>query len=232
MNIFYSVMGFAAQQSDKLSRQRVNFIPLNWLLIVAGPLLGLSAVVGSNDSTHLIWAVPLLVVVCLCAALLLLSWFLRNIVFQKQKDAPAPDSAIGGVPFEGKLVFTGKLRLQEKVARRFLAMPAQLVTLENGALAFVSNIDASSRMYGVVTKVRSGTWLSIPREGTLQMENGLFYYGFAGCPALRLKYQEELDGSKATAILAFDSAAQCQAACVLLSTGEAPQTSINPAFSS
>ena len=104
MNFFYWVMGWVAQQSDKMSRQSVNFIPMNWLLIVAGPLLGMALVFSSKDTRHYLWAVPLAVVVCLFAALLLVSWFLRNVIFQKQAGAPT----LGGAPvkpFSGPLVF-------------------------------------------------------------------------------------------------------------------------------
>lgn len=235
MKFFYGVLGFVAQQSDKMSRQSVNMIPFNWLCIVAGPLLGAAFVFGSNDTAHLFWAVPLAVVACVFAALLLVSWFLRNVIFQKQTSVGAPGNSIGGAPgapFEGALIYTGKLRLQEKVARRFLAVPARLVTLENGARAFASNIDASSRMYGVVTKARTGTWLSIPRAGTLQVEDGQFYHGFAGRPALRLRYVDEMDGSKASAIVAFDSAQQREAARGALGARAADSGGLNPAFSS
>ena len=235
MNIFYSLMGWVAQQSDAMSRQSVNLIPLNWLVICAGPLVGLGAIFSSNDGAHLLWAVPLALALCLAAFLLLLSWFLRNVIFQKQPHALATNGSIGGAPAEPvevSLVFTGKLRLQEKVARRFLAVPARLVTLENGARAFASNIDASSRTYGIVTKARTGTWLSIPREDSLQVENGLFYHGFAGRPALRLRYVDELDGSTNNVVIAFESSEQCESARALLGARGDEQTAFHPAFSS
>ncbi len=233
MNLLYSVLGAVAVASDKMSRFRVNFIPSNWGIIAVSGFFGifsLYALFADKDISGLYFGLPVLIIALLFITCLLT----RNTIFQPRAAAGATVSAGAGQaePFAGAATFAGKLHLQEKVARRFTAVPAQIITLENGALAVASNIDASSRLYGVVTKARAGTWLSVPREGTLQIEEGLFYYGFAGRPALRLSFEEELDGRKASAILAFDSAAQCGAARALLARGEAPQSSLNPAFSS
>ena len=208
MNPLYSLLGVVALASGKMSRFSINLIPSNWIVIAGGALAGFGALSSysiKRDAPTLLIGLLLLGV----AMLFLLSSLLRHTVFQPTA------SSVGtglGEDFDGSLLFTGKLRLQEKVARRFLAVPAQLVTLENGAPAFASNIDASSRMYGVVTSARRGMWLSIPRSGTVQMEEGLFYHGFAGVPALRLRYTDELDGSQNTIIAAFASPAALGAA--------------------
>jgi hypothetical protein len=105
--------------------------------------------------------------------------------------------------------FTGQLRLNEKVASRFMEMPVQLLPLEDGKKAFASHIDASIRMYGQVTESKVGVWLSVPESGTLQMEEGLLYAGAIGQPALRLSYEDSADKSKKkTAVLSFATVEQ------------------------
>ncbi len=108
---------------------------------------------------------------------------------------------------------TGHLRLSEKIARRFLDVPIQRVRLENDALAFASNIDASSRMYGVVTQKRAGLWLMMPNPRTLTWQEGNLYNGFSPRPALKLRFNDVLNKDrKSTAILSFGSeAARTQA---------------------
>lgn len=229
MNPFYSLLGVVALMSGKMSRFSVNFIPSNWGLMAACGIFGLSSLSSytiHRDPLSLLFGLLLLFV----GTLFLLSSLLRHTVFQPT-GAAATSPVAPGAPFDGSLRLTGKLRLQDKVARRFLAVPAQLVTLENGVPAFASNIDASSRMYGVVTSARRGMWLSVPRGGTMQIDNGLFYHGFTGAPALRLRFVEELDGSQNTIIAAFASPAEREAARALLS-GQSASVPLNSPFSS
>ncbi len=112
-----------------------------------------------------------------------------------------------------ELRLTGQLRLSEKVARRFLDVPVSRVRLENDALAFASNIDASSRMYGVVTQKRAGLWLMLPNPRSLTWQEGNLYHGFSPRPALKLNFNDSLNkDKKSSAILAFGSeAARTQA---------------------
>jgi len=112
-----------------------------------------------------------------------------------------------------ELRLTGQLRLSEKVARRFLDVPVSRVRLENDALAFASNIDASSRMYGVVTQKRAGLWLMMPNPRSLTWQEGNLYHGFSPRPALKLNFNDSLNkDKKSSAILAFGSeAARTQA---------------------
>ena len=103
---------------------------------------------------------------------------------------------------------TGRLRLSEKYAERFVDVPAELVKLGDGQTAIASNIDASTRFYGAVTKAKVGTWLLIPRLNGLQWSEGVLYNGFKGRPALQLAYASELDNGKAAvAVLSFASEA-------------------------
>jgi hypothetical protein len=104
---------------------------------------------------------------------------------------------------------TGQLRLNEKVASRFMEVPVQLLPLDDGKKAFASRIDASERMYGQVTQSKVGVWLSVPETGTLQMEEGLLYTGAIGQPALRVSYLDSADkNKKKTTVLSFATAEQ------------------------
>ena len=112
----------------------------------------------------------------------------------------------------GDLRITGKLRLHEKAAQRFTDMPASRLHLEDGSYAFASNIDASTRTYGVVTTKRVGLWLLMPNLRTVQWEEGNLYNGFRPRPALRLKFEDALDKNRrSTAISSFaDDASRAQ----------------------
>ncbi len=154
------------------------------------------------------------------SVLFLLSSLQKHIFFRRTKSratqgngaaSPFSDSSALGetaqAPQNGPaLRFSGKLRLNEKVASRFWEMPSVLIELEGGQLAFASHIDASPRFNGQVTQSQVGVWLSAPQSGTLHIEEGLFYAGARGKPALRLRYCDEADKSKkTTAILSFNS---------------------------
>ncbi len=230
MNPLYSLLGVVALVSGKMSRFSINFIPSNWGLMAGCGLFGLislSSYIRDRDFSSFLLGLALLFV----ASLFLLSSLLRHTVFQPT-GAQASEPNAASAAFDGSLMFTGKLRLQDKVARRFVAVPAQLVTLENGAPAFASNIDASSRMYGVVTSARIGLWMSVPRATSMQVDDGLFYHGFKGAPALRLRFVEELDGSQNTVIAAFASPAERDAARALLSGQAVPTAPLSSPFSS
>ncbi len=202
MDLLYSLLGMVALASGKMSRFSVNLVPSNWGLMGACGIFGFICL-GSFSSDHDLTTLMFGLFLWLIGLLFLVSSLLRHTIFQPQPASPSIPAP--GERFDGSLIFTGKLRLQDKVARRFLAVPASLVTLENGSPAFASNIDASSRFYGVVTSARRGVWLSVPRRGTLQMEDGLFYHGLKGIPALRLNFTDELDGSQNSVIAAFAS---------------------------
>lgn len=105
------------------------------------------------------------------------------------------------------LRLTGKLRLHEKAAQRFIDVPASRLRLEDGSYAFASNIDASTRTYGVVTTKRVGLWLLMPNLRAVQWEEGNLYNGFRPRPALRLNFNDALDkDKKSTAIFSFADA--------------------------
>jgi hypothetical protein len=116
---------------------------------------------------------------------------------------------------------TGKLRLHQKCAARFLDVPAFLMRLKGGELAVASHIDASPSLDGRVTESRVGVWLIVPQAGSLRWEEGRLYHGFKPAPALRLRYNDALDkGKKSTAVLSFANETE-RAAIMLELTKEA-----------
>ncbi|PQV65101.1 hypothetical protein B1R32_102108 [Abditibacterium utsteinense] len=183
-------------------------IPLNWALIgFCGMTGAVLAQIGlrDHDPQALLFVVPLFLV----GLPFLISTLKRDTFFQSQ-DAPPISSLVAArseaALFETQFGFTGKLRLHEKEARRFLDVPARATRLENGALAFVSNIDASTRFSGVVTKSKVGLWLCSPQFESAPIECGTLFYGKKSRPALRVQFLETADAKNARlkAILSFD----------------------------
>lgn len=231
MGFLYSILGGVAKISSSMSRYRINLIPSNWLVI---GLCAIFASVALADKSAA--RIPALLVCVLVGGLFLLSSLMQHTIFQRTSGAAtkatsaappvmqaathdaSPFSsheaapAIVSAPAENgrsDIRLTGRLRLHEKLAQRFLDVPVSPVHLDDGAFAFASNIDASSRTYGVVTQKRSGLWLLMPQPRTLSWEEGLLYSGFKPRPALRLNYADALDkDKKSSAILSFGSEAQ------------------------
>ena len=232
MGFLYSILGVVAKISSSMSRYRVNLVPSNWLVI---GLCVLFAWVAISDRTAGSGGMLLGLGCLLIGGTFLLSSLMQHTIFQRTSGAAkAPSStppamqaatqdaspfssheiapSVASAPAENAradIRLTGRLRLHEKLAQRFIDVPVSPVHLEDGAFAFASNIDASSRMYGVVTQKRSGLWLTMPQPRTLSWEEGLLYNGFKPRPALRLRYADALEkDKKSSAILSFGSAAQ------------------------
>ena len=215
MTPFYAFMGGVAKASGRMSRFSINFIPSNWILIGACLILSFvfwGGFLKDRDAIDLVGALLLLISGCAFIG----SSLLRHIIFQKLP-APATDPAALGATsgaaapasdagLNVPMRLTGRLRLSERVAQRFLDIPVGLERLENGQLALMSNIDASSRFYGAVVNSKSGLWLSILNLNTLEVDDGALYHGFKGAPSLLLRYTDEADGKPVQNILAFTSA--------------------------
>ncbi len=204
-------MGGVAKLSGAMSRSSVNFVPQNGILMGLCLVLSFGCLVTYSMVGEL-WMIFLGVFALLSLILLFISSLLNHTIFQAK---PVPASTPSSDPnFDGRVLFSGKLRLQQKTVRRFLGVPSQITSLEDGALGFVSLIDASSTLNGFVVNQLRGHWYSVPVPGTLKLQDGLFYYGFKAQPALRLSYAEKLDRSqkRATAIIAFNSQAARESA--------------------
>jgi len=140
------------------------------------------------------------------AGLLFLMLFSQNIVFRK-----VPLGA--GIPLGDRLQkidlrVTGSFTLNGW-NRRFLDVYSSFAVGEAGELLFISNIDASSRLYGFTLHDRQGYWVLSMHPGSLQApESGLLYLDFRARPALRLKYRPTGGGKLETAIASFGSEAE------------------------
>jgi len=208
MKFIHSLLGMTAQTNAQWSRESVNFVPFNIAMIL------ICFIVGACSAGMALWEnQPLAILVAIpCAlgfGLLVTSTIKRDTFFLRDK-TPA-STPIGStseeVAFGIPLAFTGKLRLDEKTERRFLNVPVATTRLGDGELAFASRIDASTRMYSIVTKSRVGVWLSLPALQNVSMENGTLLHGKTPAPALRVQYEEK-SGAKpkrVTTILSFGS---------------------------
>ena len=141
--------------------------------------------------------------------LFLVTFFSRYVVFQKTRSVSSTGAMMpSNVSLEQgiDLRVTGKFVLDEKNANRFLNVPARLVTLTTGEIGLVSNIDASSRFFGVTTSERKGLWAIILQPGSLsRLETGYLYDGFAARPAFRIRYNDGPSQGAGSAILSFAS---------------------------
>jgi hypothetical protein len=148
--------------------------------------------------------------------LLFVITFLRQyIIFQK---AGARVASMAGTPpavMPGQgvdLRVTGRFVLDEKNARRFLDVPAGMVTLETGEPAFVSNIDASSKFMGATTVERKGLWaIIVQRDSLRDPDVGTLYVGLATRPALRIRYVDAATSRRETAVLSCETESEREA---------------------
>ncbi|BCM91793.1 hypothetical protein IAD21_03669 [Abditibacteriota bacterium] len=211
MDSFYSLMGGVAKLSGAMSRSSINLVPENGILMGLCLLLGFGCLVTYSMLGEL-WMLLLGFFALLSLILLFISSLLNHTIFQAKPVQASTPSADPN--FDGRVLFSGKLRLQQKTVRRFLGVPSQIALLEDGDFGFVSLIDASSTFNGFVVNELRGPWHSVPVPGSLKLQDGMFYYGFKGQPAIRLSYAEKLDRSqkRATAIVAFNSEAARESA--------------------
>ncbi|RYG69524.1 hypothetical protein EON80_09635 [bacterium] len=197
------LMGWVARTSHNLSRQSVNMVPMNWLVIfIAGVVASgcWGIMVTEHNPLAIFGAIPGLAVF-----LAFLISFVKRDTFFTTEPLPTATAVSGDAPLQTELRWTGKLRLHEKAAKRFIDMPAMATRLEGGEFAVVSNIDASTRFYGVVTNSKVGAWLALPQPHSFEIEAGTLYYGFRGAPALRMRFLDGTDSKKGVAILSFDA---------------------------
>lgn len=138
------------------------------------------------------------------ALLLFITAINQYVVFRKMPLLPG--TPVGELPEKIDLRMTGRFVLDERNSRRFLDVPAVSGPAETGELLFVSNIDASSRFFGITTSKRQGFWVIAVQPGSLQApEPGVMYLGTAARPALRLRYRRPGGGPVETAIASFGS---------------------------
>jgi len=160
---------------------------------------------GEQPGNALVWGL-VAGAAALLLALFVITFLMKYVVFQKVPLAPGRFGGAPDVdPAQGANVrVTGNFLLDGKSGQRFLDVAAGYGSLETGELAFVSNIDASSRFMGVTTASRKGMWAVIFQNGSARvLDHGLLYAGFTPRPALRVDYREIATGKPSQAILSF-----------------------------
>lgn len=133
-------------------------------------------------------------------AAMILAFVFRYTVFRR--GGGLPDESPAERPVS---VALGVFHL-ENVARRFHGVGAIPLLLDDGNLGLLSNVDASSRFMGAVTKNLQGIWAMIPKQGTVQPpEFGRCYLGFSSLPAMRIRYTDAVDGKPRKAVIAANT---------------------------
>ena len=127
----------------------------------------------------------------------------RNTIFVRGVDPAIAPVAVAVEP--GEMHATGTFAL-EKHKRRFIDVPAVLSPLDNGDLAALANIDASSNFMGIKYADRAGIWMMHIAAGSIsRIEEGTLYYGRRPMPAVRFRYREGISDRSRTAILSAPS---------------------------
>jgi len=166
----------------------------------------LALVEGSEPMNPLMLGI-LFVLTGIPALLMLYTAFSQYVVFRKQPLLPG--TPVGEWPQQIDLRMTGRFTLDERNSQRFLDVPAVFGSSETGELLFASNIDASSRFFGITTSNRKGYWVIAAQPGSIKApEPGVLYLGTAARPALRLQYLAGSGGPPETAIASFGSEAE------------------------
>lgn len=223
MNLIYRVLGWVAAKNERMSHTSVNFIPMNWVVMIG---LGICAMIaapevvdgfqtGKDTSMGSPWLLgAIMLVSALAACLLLITFLSQYVVFQKTDTAPAagpPDAPIEISQIVPGL--TGSLILDQKTAQRFLNVPVVPQKMDTGDLGFFSKIDASTTAYGtVMLKQRVGIWYTLVKAGSVQaLEPGLLYLGTGARPALKVRYKDAFKAGSSSLILSFGSEGERQA---------------------
>jgi hypothetical protein len=168
----------------------------------------LMLVAGRAPGNSLVWGIVTVAAVSLLIALLVARK--SHYVVFRPETAPDAELSPSSSPPDGiDLRASGLFQLDARAAQRFLDVPAEILRLESGDLAIVSNIDASSRFFGIKTADRAGLWAIVVRpEYLTSIEHGTLFLGFGPKPALRLSYRDLGNGKPMRAVLSFADAAQ------------------------
>ncbi|HKW46365.1 MAG TPA: hypothetical protein VJN70_02940 [Gemmatimonadaceae bacterium] len=126
------------------------------------------------------------------AALFLFVSIMRNTIFQRMSLGTPLTKVRSEPPI--KVGTTGTFTLKQPgktVEKRFVDMPSILAHNDDGNPALFSNIDASSKFFGVTTTKMSGIWtVAIDAGSVRDAQVGFLYWGLKRLPALRFAYSE------------------------------------------
>jgi len=162
-------------------------------------------VAGTKPAGFYLW-IALAAAILIPILLMLLVIFKRYVIFRPDRSIatginPAAPPPTSQEPIN--LRTTARFFFEGNVRKRFHRVPSVIAQTENGDMAILANVDASSRFMGQVTKNRSGIWAAVIRDETLiAPEYGTLYFGLEALPAFRIHYADAIKNATATAILA------------------------------
>ncbi len=222
MTLVYRLLGIIARVNHGLRHIHVHGLPLNWAVFLILGCVLLGAWLDVRGAGHWrTWGLPLSVPFVVLLGLFGVCQLRRDVIFRRVEVEPPvldhldlPPHIAFRVSAWFSLDETGKsrwARLWDTLVsgmpktRWFVDVPAEVVTLESGELAFVSYLDPSLRLGGVLRlENKAGAWLaSFLGDSVEEPEWGLLYLGFSVRPALRLRY-DNTKRRRRTAVLSFD----------------------------
>jgi hypothetical protein len=158
---------------------------------------------GASPPEPAVWAVTLVLSGALFLAFLV-SFLRQYVIFQVKPNSGFSSLDLSGVSLPALIRVTGEFALEMRDRKRFLNVPTHPTMLENGHFALLSNIDASSRFFGIRTNNRSGVWLvAVSPASVRDLTRGTFYLGGGAAHAVRFRYEDGVNSSTKTAILSF-----------------------------
>ena len=167
--------------------------------------LDLMMVAGEKPSRLWIW-IPAAAASAAVLLMMLATVCVRYVVFRRTRgpETGIDLSATSAESVGAAVRVTGRMALTAADSQRFVNVPAVFAQLDSGETALISNIDASVRFMGSVTRERAGLWAMVIKPGTLSMpEFGQLYCGLKSYPSFRVRYVDGTSNKPAVAILSF-----------------------------
>jgi hypothetical protein len=167
-------------------------------------------VAGERPARLWLW-VALSALACVIALMIGMTIALRYVIFRRMEPdadaaAAAMDSGAGEAEKNVPIYASGVFRFNEKDRRRFLQLGAAVAEMASGDLALVTNVDASEKLFGQVTKDLTGTWALIMKAGSLgRCDFGRQYFGLGSRSAMRFDCIDAINGKSQRVVLSFDS---------------------------
>jgi hypothetical protein len=199
----HTLLGLVAAANLRLSRIRINFLPVNVILVgvlIWEASLGLRDLQGPYPDTMSTGVLR----IGLCAPILILffvSAVKRHTIFQPSHDSQVPPLMASFEPID--LRVTATLTRDAREARRFVEVPAGVV-VTNGEAMLHSDIDTSSSFMGMTTNAQLGMWTVFLPPGTpTAVTRGHVYYGWAKRPAAQFRIASGTRRLRQTVTLSF-----------------------------
>lgn len=219
MHFAYRLLGIVARVNHRLGLNSINFLPFNAVLMGAAFVAMIISWGSLRDGQD-----PLLYGLIFGISSLILALFLQSvarndIVFRRvdlgpdAMPTPPPCEAEAIVAASGQFAidqgwsrwerFKDSLIFGTSRKRWFTEVPALLVLLETGELALLANVDASTRLFGLVPlEKRAGIWAIVMSRDRLAVpRRGRQYFGMRDRPAAQIRFR----GGRRSAVVSFET---------------------------